>query len=170
MAAFQFGVPYTGTINAEAAEIWYFDNVPSDITNYNGLYVPMITDKPSLNQGNLSYAFFFSSSYVQINPYDNLLLGQAVTITFFRPRPLQYGQVYSLSKGVIYPYFSSVPWGGDSITLPCSFNGGPFINTVLTIDRIDASPYIIVLFDIGVGDGDTIKIGGNFGLTWFFSP
>ena len=170
MAPFQFGVPYTGTINAEAAEIWYFDNIPSDIGNYSGLYVPMITNKPSLNQGNLSFANFISISYVNINPIDSLLLGQAVTITFFRPRPFQYGQVYSQGGGVIYPYFSSVPWVGDSITLPCSFNGGPFINTVLTVNIIDAYPYIIILYDGEVEPG-TIKIGGNnFGMTWFFSP
>ena len=169
MAAFQFGVPYTGTIDGIDPRIWYFDNVPSDITNYNGLFVPMITDKPSLNQGNLSFAEFINSSYVQINPYDNLLLGQAVTITFFRPPPFQYGQVYSQGSGVIFPNFSSVPWVGNSITLPCSFNGGPFINTVLTIDRFDFYPYILLFYEIGVKAG-TIKIGGNFGMTWFFSP
>ena len=169
MVAFQFGVPYTGTISATQPGTWYFNNVPSDIGNYNGLIVPMITNKSSLNQGNLSYAFFSSSSDVEITPVDVSLLGQAVTITFFRPRPFQYGQVYNQGGGEIYPDFSSVPWVGDSITLPCSFDGGPFINTVLTVNRIDAYPYIRLLYDREVLAG-TIKIGGNFGLTWFFSP
>ena len=170
MAPFQFGVPYPGRIDVTVPNKWYFNTVPSDIYDYDGLTVPMITDKSSLNQGNLSDAIFFSTFYVGINLFDVSLLGQAVTITFFRPRPFQYGQVYSQDGGVIYPNFSSVPWVGDSITLPCSFDGGPFINTVLTVNTVDYYPYIIVLHGGDVNAG-TIKIGGgNFGLNWFFSP
>ena len=167
MALFQFGIPYTGTIDAEEFSTWYFDNVPIDIVDYNGLCVPIITDKPILN--NLQSAYFVNTLYVGITHSDPSVVGQAVTITFLRPNPLQYGREYRVNGGVIYPYFSSVPWIGDSITLPCSFDGGPFINTLLSVNRDDVAPYIIVLYE-GSAEMSTIKISGRFGLTWFFSP
>jgi len=174
MSLFQFNVPYPGTIiNDTYSGIWNFNNRPSDLSNYNG-YFNFISDKPILNQGNLSVIFIQGPPNLYdceiVHPYTSSLAGQAVTITFLEPKPFQYGQLYFQYGQLCFPLFTSIPFK-DGTTLSYSLNGGPFINGVLNLNTTDYSPYILVIFD-RYADQGTIQINPplSFGIYWFFSP
>jgi len=174
MSSFQFNVPYPGTIiNDTYSGIWNFNNRPSDLSNYNG-YFNFISDKPILNQGNLSVIFIQGPPNLYdceiVHPDTSSLAGQAVTITFLEPKPFQYGQLYFQYGQLCFPLFTSIPFK-DGTTLSYSLNGGPFINGVLNLNTTDYSPYILVIFD-RYADQGTIQINPplSFGINWFFSP
>ena len=174
MSSFQFNVPYPGTMSDTYSGVWNFNNRPSDLSNYNGYYFNFISDKPILNQGNLSVIFIQGPpNYYDcgiINPSTSSLIGQAVTITFLEPKPFQYGQLYFQSAGLCFPLFKSIPFK-DGTTLSYSLNGGPFINGVLNLNTTDDSPYILVIYN-RYADQGTIQINPplSFGINWFFSP
>jgi hypothetical protein len=96
MAPFQFGIPYTGIIDPNQPPIWFFDNVPSDIADYNNMTFNIITNQPSVYHSPATFFVLPGQVFINLAADNGSLAGQAVTITFLRTVNFQYMTNYKI--------------------------------------------------------------------------